>query len=236
MNIIYLENDPMAWKTLREGVQLDLKGKYEIHFVEDRKKLESFLSENSPEFALLDINLQNGPQEGLEIAEALIPQYPLIKFLMISSYTNFEYLSKARVIGCRGYIDKAEVAESFFELDKALSFAFSESPDAFYLSHNLKEEIVNYHLDLFAEKNHLPSKPDNLPVPNPQQKELLEYYASGYQRQEIISLMDLDGHAVDRIKDSLISLFNIQLENGQRPKESALVAFAVKYNLIELPF
>lgn len=79
------------------------------HFysTQDIQNLEKFISDNSIDVVLMDINLGNiSNQDGLETASALLKSNPRLRIMILTGYDLPVYRHEAKKIGISGFLNK----------------------------------------------------------------------------------------------------------------------------------
>lgn len=82
--------------------------------------LAGLLRLKQPDLLLLDINLPN--QNGLQLVEALKPEFPSLKIVLFSAHSDLQYIRKAQSLKVEGFLSKT-IDES--ALQDAIKQAFS---------------------------------------------------------------------------------------------------------------
>lgn len=137
---------------IREGIKVLLEDSTEIEligFAVDGETAIGKIEEMKPDVVLLDINLPG--IDGLTVANQINDKFPQIKVIMLSSYEDEEYVSKAMASSAKGYLLKSVSAEelewsiklvhqgySSFKSDLLPSFAKSE-PEVATKPENLED-------------------------------------------------------------------------------------------------
>ncbi len=94
---------------IREGLRVLLEKATEIKIVGDAKDGESALQKIEaiqPDVVLLDIDLPG--IDGLIVSKRINLKFPEIKVIMLSSYEDESYVSKATESGAKGYLLKSK--------------------------------------------------------------------------------------------------------------------------------
>jgi DNA-binding NarL/FixJ family response regulator len=97
---------------IRKGIKVLLENSTEIELVGFAEDGESALNEieaTQPDVVLLDINLPG--IDGIAVANKIAAKFPKIKVIMLSSYEDEQYVSKAMVSNAKGYLLKNVSAE-----------------------------------------------------------------------------------------------------------------------------
>ncbi|MEG2395370.1 MAG: response regulator, partial [Ruthenibacterium sp.] len=104
-----------------------------------------------PDIILTDVMMQ--PMDGLTLLQRCAHEYPHIRFIMLSNYTDFQNVKRAMQLGASDYIFKLEISETelLHSLDNlAVHHDASSSQsnyadlqaDSFFLKHNLLEKLM----------------------------------------------------------------------------------------------
>ncbi|MEL6581104.1 MAG: response regulator transcription factor [Cyanobacteria bacterium J06621_12] len=92
---------------IREGIKVLLKNSTQIElvgFAEDGETALDQIEATEPDVVLLDINLPG--IDGLTVANQIGEKFPQIKTIMLSSYEDEDYVSKAMASSAKGYLLK----------------------------------------------------------------------------------------------------------------------------------
>jgi len=102
IKILIVEDEPIIAEDISSALE---KNEYKVSaIVYDMEEALIELSRNTPDLALLDINL-NGAQEGIDIADKIAKEYH-IPFVFLTSYSDKGTLEKAKHTEPSGYIVK----------------------------------------------------------------------------------------------------------------------------------
>jgi len=103
IKIILLEDHPIVAYNIMSGLTVHDEIAY-IHTIHSGTELMNYENIEEIDIVLLDINLPDA--DGFEICKYLTNSYPHIKVIGISSFENFEYISKLMNAGAKGYAVK----------------------------------------------------------------------------------------------------------------------------------
>ena len=102
IRILIVEDEPIIAEDISSALE---KNEYKVSaIVYDKEEALSELLKNTPDLALLDINL-DGKQDGIEIAEIIARDHH-IPFVFLTSYSDKGTLEKAKHTEPSGYIVK----------------------------------------------------------------------------------------------------------------------------------
>lgn len=106
MNIIVIDDDPLVVQALTtilnaNDFNIVAKGYSGIEAINLYKKY-------NPDLILLDIRMSD--MNGIEATKNILEYNPLAKILLITTFNDEEYISKAILLGCKGYILKDNIS------------------------------------------------------------------------------------------------------------------------------
>lgn len=107
MNIIIVDDDCLvsgALKTILEvndGIHVSAIGS-------DGKDAVSLYREHRPDVLLMDIRMKK--MNGLDASERIIKEFPEAKILLLTTFSDDEYIIKALKLGAKGYLLKQDYA------------------------------------------------------------------------------------------------------------------------------
>lgn len=94
-------------RIVRDGIRSLLEGKQTMSVIGeagDGYEMLSLVQENKPDIVLMDINLPK--ISGIETTRLLKKEFPEIKVLILSMYTNEDFVFNAIQAGADGYLEK----------------------------------------------------------------------------------------------------------------------------------
>lgn len=104
MNILIADDEKQA----REGIHLMVEqSPYtfdNIFVASDGNEAAKIIKENPIDIVLTDICMPG--TDGLELSQTIRRQYPEVQIILITSYSEFEYVQKAIQLGVMGYLLK----------------------------------------------------------------------------------------------------------------------------------
>lgn len=181
---------------------------------ETGKELLSLLDKYSPDIILMDISMPE--MDGIEATEKALDQYPTLKIITLSSYSDHIYYYRMIKAGVQGFVLKKSGKD---ELETAIKNVYSGQ------NHFPQDILRNLIFKLGdAEKQKL--NDDQLMITK-RESEVLTLICNGLTNNEIANKLHLSPKTVDNHRTSLLSKTNT--------KNSAhLVMFAIKNHLIEI--
>ncbi len=205
---------------VRDGIKSLLEGVYEIEILGEAsngKELFSILETIKPNIILLDISLPD--MSGIEITKKLSETYPRINILILSMYTNEEFILNALKFGAKGYLPKNSTRDELIEA------IFSVYQGKEYYS----EEVSSIMLNSFIKKAKYPDeevlkKEVKLSV---RETEILRMCAEGSSNQEIASSLQISIRTVESHKNHIMQKLELRTI-------ADMIKYAIKNNIIEI--
>ncbi|HEU5364784.1 MAG TPA: response regulator transcription factor [Hanamia sp.] len=166
-----------------------------------------FLKKNKIEVILLDINLPD--ISGIDLCKKIHLEFPEIKILGISTFSERSYISRMIENGASGYLIKSASAEEIAEaIDTVLH-------NKMYLSISL--EHLTKPLSI--------SSSDNLPALTKREKEILQLISEGLTNNQIAEKIFISPLTVDSHLKNLLTKLNVN-------NTASLIKLAVQNGLI----
>lgn len=166
-----------------------------------------FLKKNKIEVILLDINLPD--ISGIDLCKKIHLEFPEIKILGISTFSERSYISRMIENGASGYLIKSASAEEIAEaIDTVLH-------NKMYLSISL--EHLTKPLSI--------SSSDNLPALTKREKEILQLISEGLTNNQIAEKLFISPLTVDSHLKNLLTKLNVN-------NTASLIKLAVQNGLI----
>jgi DNA-binding NarL/FixJ family response regulator len=166
-----------------------------------------------PDVLMTDVDM---PQmTGLAVTEALRKELPQIKVLMLSGYTNTEFVLRCARAGASGYILKQASPEEFVQ---AIETVNAGQP---FFSPDVARVALN---QLVCGKGQGPDPSD---LTN-REREILTFIAEGLCNKEIACRLNIGTRTVETHRERLIRKLDIHSTAG-------LTKFAVAKGLITMP-
>jgi len=166
-----------------------------------------FLKKNKIDVILLDINLPD--ISGIDLCKKIHKEFPEIKILGISTFSERSYISRMIENGASGYLIKSASAE---EIAEAIDTVLKEK---MYLSVSM--EHIAKPLSI------LPS--DNLPALTKREKEILQLISEGFTNNQIAEKLFISSLTVDSHRKNLLTKLNVN-------NTASLIKLAVQNGLI----
>lgn len=205
---------------VRDGLKALLTSIPDISIIGEAANGKSFFEKLrivEPDIVVLDISLPD--ISGIEITRRLKQEYPRIKVLILSMYTNEDFVTGAIKSGARGYLPKNTSRD---ELVKAIYAVYRG--DEFF-GDSISKILLRSFIRTAVEQEEQPEKPAyNL---SGRETEILRLYAEGLNNKEIGVKLNISVRTVETHKNHIMKKLGIK-----SPVE--MVKFAIRNKLIKL--
>ncbi len=169
--------------------------------------------ELAPDLVLMDIDMPR--LNGLAAAEMLRQEMPAIKVLVLSMYSNADYIMRILESGARGFVLKEAPLE---ELVRAIEAV--QAGETFF-----SPQIANVALSQFVRGNGPGAQLSNL---TGREREVLVAISEGLSNKEIACRLNVGVRTVETHRERIMSKLNIHSVAG-------LTRFAIQKGLVSLP-
>lgn len=105
INILVVDDDPLVAMSIKTILEAGEKIKVLATGDSGEKAIELY-EQHNPDLLLMDIRM--GGMSGLEAAEEILSRFPDAKILLLTTFSDDEYILKALGIGAKGYILKQD--------------------------------------------------------------------------------------------------------------------------------
>lgn len=165
-----------------------------------------------PDIILLDVNMPD--IDGYETAKWIYKNYPQIKILALSMFTDESIIIRMLRLGAKGYILKnAEPEELRLALDSVMQ-------KDHYLSEYISGKVISgLHKDI--------DLPEEAVVLNDKEKEFLQWACSEMTYKDIAQKMFVSPRTVDDYRNALFDKLKVKSRIG-------LVLYAIRRGMVEV--
>ena len=203
---------------VRKGVYFLLDSQSDIEVVGEASNGHEALAatrELQPDVVVMDINMPE--LNGLEATRQISKLYPEVKVLVLTMYSNEEYVLQLLQAGAAGYIVKQSIPDELLSAIRAVS-----NGDAFLspsVSRNLIDEYLRY----------APSESKMEPYDRltDREREVMQLLVEGYSTKEIGKKLNISGKTVGVHRVNLMEKLEIQTVPD-------LVKYALRKGMISL--
>ena len=179
------------------------------------KELLDSLDSNLPDIIFMDIRMPE--KDGIETTEEVLKNYPNIKIIALSTFSDKEYFKRMLEAGADGYLLKNTNTE---EIKKAITKILNGGN---HYSYELLEDFAKNVVLEEKNQNHSPE----LPELSKREIEVLELICKGYSNIKIGEILHISNRTVEQHKSNL-------LQKTNSTNTVNLVIYAFKNKLIEL--
>jgi len=206
---------------VRDGIFALLIKEHDIEIVGEASngdELFEKLKFIKPDIIILDISLPK--MSGIEIAGILAKDYPEIRIIVFSSYTDEETIFKSIRAGAKGFLPKDSMREDLVEAIKKVNQGFE------YLSDKIPNTIL---MDYIKKAGTQEEKFNNSKLSSltKREREILKLIAEGMSYKEIGNELFISVRTVETHKNNILQKLELK-------STIDLVKFAIKNDLIDL--
>ncbi|MDP4266894.1 MAG: response regulator transcription factor [Bacteroidota bacterium] len=211
---------------VRDGIKALISGAKEFEVVAEAGECESILlnfesgyfssSVENKYVVIMDISLPG--ISGIEATRILKLCYPDLKVLILSMYTNEDYIQKALTAGADGYLPKNTTRKELIDAIKQIysgSKYFNEE-----ISHVILESYINN-----VKKNTSPKIENTEPL-SQREKEILKLFVQGHSNPEIAEKLYISVRTVESHKNHIMQKLHIK-------SSVEMVKYAIKNGLAD---
>ncbi len=206
---------------VRDGIFALLIKEHDIEIVGEASngdELFDKLKFIKPDIIILDISLPK--MSGIEIAGILTKDFPQIRIIVFSSYTDEETIFKSIRAGAKGFLPKDSMREDLVDAIKKVHQGFE------YLSDKIPNTIL---MDYIKKAGSQEEKFNNskLSSVTKREREILKLIAEGMSYKEIGTELFISVRTVETHKNNILQKLELK-------STIDLVKFAIKNDLIDL--
>jgi DNA-binding NarL/FixJ family response regulator len=206
---------------VRDGIFALLIKEHDIEIVGEASngdELFEKLKFIKPDIIILDISLPK--MSGIEIAGILSKDFPQIRIIVFSSYTDEETIFKSIRAGAKGFLPKDSMREDLVDAIKKVHQGFE------YLSDKIPNTIL---MDYIKKAGSQEEKFNNSKLSSltKREREILKLIAEGMSYKEIGTELFISVRTVETHKNNILQKLELK-------STIDLVKFAIKNDLIDL--
>jgi len=175
------------------------------------------ISVNPPDILILDISLPD--TNGIEITKQITVQYPQIRVLILSMYTNEDFIFNAVKAGAKGYLPKNtsrdELLNAIYAIHDGEEF-FADSISRIMLKSYVRK----------AKEDDLPTQGNPVPLTT-REIEILKLFAEGFINKEISDRLDISIRTVETHKNHIMKKLELK-------STVELIKYAIRNKIVEI--
>jgi len=206
-------------RIVRDGIKSILNSTNSIEVIGEASNYEELtliLKEKIPDIIMLDISLPG--LSGIEITQILKEEYPGIKVIILSMYTDDDFIYNALKAGAKSYLPKNTNRQELLEAVE-LVYRGEEYFNEFISNIILKSYIKKAKADS--------SDNDKQTLLTRREMEVLSLFAEGLSNQEIAGRLFISIRTVESHKNHIMQKFKLK-------SVVDLVKYAIKSGIIKI--
>lgn len=214
---IFLADDHQL---VRDGIKALLTGAQNIEIIGEAstgKECFEKITQDPPDILILDISLPD--TTGIEITKRVSIEFPSIRILILSMYTNEDFIFNSVKAGAKGYLPKNTSREELLNAIEAIHHGeefFSDS-----ISRIMLKSYVRKAKDEDSESSRQPITLTTREI------EILKLFAEGFINKEISDQLDISIRTVETHKNHIMKKLELK-------STVELIKFAIKNRIIEI--
>ena len=189
-SVIIVDDHPLFSRGLAQLIETQKDYKV-IGMAKDRNEAFSLLDKETPDLAIVDLNL--GQEDGLELIKDILIIHPHTKILVLSMHDERFYAERALKAGAKGYIMKAEAETQVINAIKTVTNG------EIYLSDEEKIRIK----ELSRGSSETGNKFDTITTLSDRQLQIFTLIGKGLGTVEIASKLNLSIKTIDTHKENI---------------------------------
>ena len=189
-SVIIVDDHPLFSRGLAQLIE-NQKDYKVIGMAKDRNEALSLLDKETPDLAIVDLNL--GQEDGLELIKDILIIHPHTKILVLSMHDERFYAERALKAGAKGYIMKAEAETQVINAIKTVTNG------EIYLSDEEKKRIK----ELSRGSSETGNKFDTITTLSDRQLQIFTLIGKGLGTVEIASKLNLSIKTIDTHKENI---------------------------------
>lgn len=206
---------------VRDGIKSILADEEDIELIGSiscASEALEFIERSLPNVVIADLSMPN--MSGIEFTEKLSNLFPSIQVLILSMFSNEEYITQAIQAGAKGYLPKQDsTTELLLEAIRAVY-----NGDEYFSPSVSKVVMRNFVRNAKHSKNGDAISKNQL---TQREMEILKMYVEGFTNSEISTTLNLSIYTVKTHKNNIMQKYNFK-------STVEMIKFAIKNNIVEL--
>ncbi len=205
---------------VRDGIKALLNSSGEISILgEASTGRECFekISKEQPDILILDISLPD--TTGIEITRKVTELYPMMRVLILSMYTDEDFIFNSVKAGARGYLPKNTSREELLEAIRTIY-----DGEEFFADSISKIMLRSY---VRKAKEEDPSTQWGSATLTGREIEILRLFAEGYINKEISDRLDISIRTVETHKNHIMKKLELK-------SSVDLIKYAIRNKIVEI--
>lgn len=185
---------------VREGLRSLLQAKPDLDVVGEAENGQVALEQSrllQPDVVLMDVRMPI--MDGVAATRTLHEEFPSIKVLVLTTFDDDDYVTKALRYGAKGYLLKDTPSEELADAIRAVYKGYT------HVGPGLFEKLVTA-----APSTPTPDPPPELSQLTPRELEVLQLIGQGYSNREIAQALFITERTVKNHVSSLLSRLSLR--------------------------
>ena len=205
---------------VRDGIKSLLMDSSEIHIAGEAMnglELMEKLEQVKPDVILMDISLPD--VSGIELTKQVTQQFPEIKVLILSMYTQEDFITNAIAAGAKGYLPKNTTQQ---ELLNAIIAVYNDKE---YYNDAVSEIILGNYISSVRKSKDIISENDE-EILTVREKQILKLFVEGLSNPEIADKLFISIRTVESHKNHI-------MQKLEAKSTVELVKYAIRNKIVE---
>ena len=189
---------------VRDGIKALLIDAEDIDIISEAasyNELREKLKLQNPDIIVMDISLPE--MSGIEITKLLSETYPNLKVLILSMYTNEDFIFNAIKAGAKGYLPKNTTRK---EIIDAIHSIYNNNE---YYSESISKTILKSYVQKAKTSDSPPERAED--KLSAREIEILKYFAGGMGNQEIADKLFISSRTVESHKNHIMQKLELKI-------------------------
>jgi len=205
---------------VRDGIKALLIDAEDIDIISEAasyNELREKLKLQNPDIIVMDISLPE--MSGIEITKLLSETYPNLKVLILSMYTNEDFIFNAIKAGAKGYLPKNTTRK---EIIDAIHSIYNNNE---YYSESISKTILKSYVQKAKTSDSPPERAED--KLSAREIEILKYFAGGMGNQEIADKLFISIRTVESHKNHIMQKLELK-------STVELIKYAIKNKIVDI--
>jgi len=202
---------------LRQGIKALLDNQAEIEVIgeaKDGREALTLIERLLPDVILMDIAMPG--LNGLEATRRIKKKFPKIKVLVLTMYTNEEYVFQILNAGANGYLVKET---AFQDLISAIRAVYR---DEAFMSPSISKKVINRYTQRVRETNNTTGD-----ILTTREREILQLIAEGSSSKKIAEALFISPKTVETHRTHIMDKLNIH-------NRTDLIKYAIRTGIVDI--
>ncbi len=189
MNVVIIDDDALVLSSLETILKAN-----KINIVASGNNGEeavSLFKKHKPDLLLMDIRMEK--MNGIDATEKILSEFPDAKILLLTTFQDEEYITKALKFGCKGYILKQNIAMLIPAINAVYAGGTVFDSEIIEKLPSSKPERKTFENDLTEKET-----------------DILEYVAEGLNNKEIAERLSLSEGTVRNYVSTILEKLNLR--------------------------